>query len=443
MNEKNVSKDFPKDFLWGAASASVQLEGGYDADGKGLSIWDIAPKKKIKNGESCHVACDHYHRYKEDVALMKNLGLKSYRFSVSWPRIMPEKGKVNEKGIQFYVNLVKELKAAGIEPLCTLFHWDTPVWVQKEGGWKNKKIIQYFTEYTKVVVDALSDKVQWWMTLNEPQCFIMNGYMQGAHAPFRNDYMSLNRLTRNCMLAHASAVKIIRKNAKIPPKVGIAMASGAFVPVKETKEAVEESRRKTFGEGIGLLGNAWWMDPIIAGKPVTANRIYHTSRKDLKEICQPLDFVGINVYQPFNTAAWGGDPNAVVPGMPQSSMGWLVDERVLYWTLRFVYDRYKLPIMVTENGMADNDFECLDGKIHDPQRTDFIYRYLGGVKRALGEGIPVLGYQYWAIMDNFEWVEGYTPRFGLIYVDYGTQKRIIKDSGYEYAHIIETNGGCL
>ena len=436
-------KGFPKDFLWGAASAATQVEGAWQEDGKGPSIWDIAPKKKIKNGEDCHEACDHYHRYKEDVALMKEMGLKSYRFSISWPRVVPEKGEINPKGLEFYVNLVKELKASGIEPICTIFHWDLPVWALKEGGWKTNKIIGYFAEYTKIVVDALSDRVQWWMTMNEPQCFIMNGYLQGAHAPFKHNYLSLSKLSRNCMLAHSEAVKIIRKNAKLSPKVGIAMASGAFVPQGNSKEQIEDARRKTFEEGIGLMSNRWWMDPMLAGKPVTAYGIYHTSTKDLKEICQPLDFVGVNVYQPFNQASWGGDQNQNVPGLPRTSMGWVVDERVLYWTLRFVYERYKLPVMVSENGMADNDFICLDGKVHDPQRSDFIHRYLSGVKRALNEDIPVLGYQYWSVMDNFEWAEGYEPRFGLIYVDYASQKRIIKDSGRDYAHIIETNGSCL
>lgn len=276
--------------------------------------------------------------------------------------------------------------------------------------------------------------------MNEPQCFIMNGYMVGSHAPFRHDYLALSKLTRNCMFAHAEAVKTIRKWAKIPPKVGIAMASGAFVPESEDQKSVEEARRKSFEMGLGLMGNRWWMDPILAGKPIRCCGVYRSRQKDMKKICQPLDFVGVNVYQPFNSAAWGGESETSVAGLPRTSMGWIVDERVLYWTLRFVYDRYKLPIMVTENGMADNDFVCLDGKVHDPQRTDYIKRYLGSVKHAVNEGIPVLGYQYWSIMDNFEWAEGYDPRFGLIFVDYGTGKRIVKDSAYEYKKIIESNG---
>jgi beta-glucosidase len=437
-----TDRGFPNDFLWGAASAAVQIEGAYTEDGKGLSIWDIAPKKKIKNGENCHQASDHYHHYKEDVAMMKELGLTSYRFSVSWPRVIPEKGVVNPKGLAFYVNLVNELKSAGIEPLCTLYHWDLPVWVHKEGGWKNKKIIGYFAEYVKIVVDALSDSVQWWMTMNEPQCFIMNGYTQGNHAPFKRNLLSLFKLTRNALLAHGRAVKVIREHAKLPPKIGWAMASGCFVPEDESEMTISDARDKTFGKGIGLLGNCWWMDPAQKGsapKPLK----YFLSKKDMAEIFQPLDFVGVNVYQPFNFAPWGGDPDRIKPGMPRTSMDWLVMEETLYWTIRFVYERYHLPVMVTENGMAENDVVCLDGKVHDPQRADFIYRYLRNVKRAVNEDIPVLGYQHWAVMDNFEWAEGYNPRFGLIYVDYETQKRIIKDSGYAYAHIIETNGSCL
>lgn len=434
---------FPKDFLWGAASASAQVEGGWNEGGRTPSIWDVAPAKRIKNGDNCHVSCDHYHHWKEDVQLMKQLGLKSYRFSISWSRVIPEEGKVNPEGIQFYSDLVDELIAAGIEPLVTIFHWDTPVWVYKKGGWMSKKIIPLFRDYTKVVVDALSDRVKWWMPMNEPQCFIMNGYMQGLHAPFKHNYLALSKLTRNCMLAHAQSVKTIHQYAKLPPKVGIAMASGCFVPEDETPEKVEEARRKSIETGMGLMSNRWWMDPLFSGKSVKAYGVYRSSEKDMAEIAQPLDFIGLNLYQPFNVADWGGDSKTGAPGMPRSSMGWIVDERVMYWAVRFVHERYKLPIMITENGMADNDFVCLDGGVHDPQRADFIKRYLGTLKRAVSEGYPVLGYQYWSIMDNFEWAEGYEPRFGLIYVDYAAGKRIIKDSAWEYKKIIETNGATL
>lgn len=434
---------FPKDFLWGAASASAQVEGGWDEGGRTPSIWDVANPKKIKNGDNCHVSCDHYHHWREDVALMKKIGLKSYRFSISWSRVIPEEGKVNAEGLKFYSDLVDALKEAGIEPLVTIYHWDMPLWVYKKGGWLSERIIPLFRGYTKVVVDALSDRVKWWMPMNEPQCFIMNGYMQGLHAPFKHNYLALSKLTRNCMLAHAASVKTIRQYAKLPPKIGIAMASGCFVPEDETPKKVEEARTKSMETGMGLMSNRWWMDPLFAGKPVTAYGVYSSHEKDMAEIAQPLDFIGLNLYQPFNVAAWGGDSKTGAAGLPRTSMGWIVDERVMYWTVRFVYERYKTPIMITENGMADNDFVCLDGMVHDPQRADFLKRYLGQLKRAVSEGYPVLGYQHWSIMDNFEWAEGYEPRFGLIFVDYATGKRTVKDSAWEYKKIIKTNGAEL
>ncbi len=434
---------FPEGFLWGAASAAAQVEGAHLEDGKGLSIWDTAPKKKIKYGDTCHIACDHYHHYKEDVAMMKELGLKSYRFSVSWARVMPEKGVINPKGLAFYRDLVTELKNAGIEPLVTLFHWDTPQWMQNMGGWQSRKIVGYFSQYVEAVVDALSNQVQWWMTLNEPSCFIMNGYMQGVHAPFKRDYLALNHMTRNCMLCHGAAVQIIRKKAKLTPKVGIAMATSAYVPDSDRDADVALARRKSYEEGLGVMSNAWWMDPILAGKPVTAYGIYHTDKQSLPRIHQKLDFVGVNVYTPLNAGTWGGDNNLNVSGAARNSLGWVVDDRVMYYTLKFTWERYALPIMVTENGFAGSEFPSLDGHIHDPQRITYLQTHLLSLHRAMAEGVPVLGYQHWSIMDNFEWAEGYEPRFGLIYVDYKTQKRTVKDSGWEYKRIIETNGASL
>jgi len=438
-----LQKEFPTDFLWGAASASAQVEGGYNCDGRTESIWDVAPENKLKNGENCHTACDHFHRYKEDVAIMKKIGIKSYRFSISWSRVMPEEGKINPLGIKFYSDLVDELISSEIEPIVTIYHWDLPVWLYKKGGWLNVMIADYFTEYTKVLVEALSDRVTYWITMNEPQCFIMNGYMQGVHAPFKHKYLALSRLTKNCMFAHGDSVKTIRKYAKKTPKVGITMACGSFAPDKESDELIEQARKKSFGEdglkGIGLMSNRWWLDPILKGKPVSAYGVYSTKQKDMERICQPLDFVGLNLYEPFNHAAWGRDGPAPV-GAARTSMGWTIDGRTMYWTLKFVYERYQLPIMITENGMADNDFECIDGGVHDPQRTDFIHRYLSQLKRAINENIPVIGYQHWSIMDNFEWAEGYGQRFGLIYIDYSTGNRIIKDSAWEYKKIIESNG---
>ena len=398
------STAFPNGFLWGAASASAQIEGAWNEDGRTPSIWDVATKKQVRHGETCHTACDHYHRFREDVALMKEIGLKSYRFSISWSRVMPEEGKVNEKGLQFYSDLVDALLKNGMEPMVTVFHWDMPMWVYKKGGWLSERIVPLFRDYTKVLVDTLSDRVKWWMTVNEPGCFIMNGYLQGVHAPFKRDYLALSKLTRNCMLAHAEAVKTIRQYAKQKPMVGAAFSTGAYVPKTESVEDIEAARKKSVEIGNGLMANRWWMDPMILGKPVKAYGIYASKQKD---------------------------------------MAWVIDERVMYWNVRFIYERYGLPIMITENGLAAHDTISTDGKVHDPKRTDFLCRYLKELKRAIDDGIPVLGYQHWSVMDNFEWAEGYDPRFGLIYVDYATQKRIVKDSAWDYKGIIETNGARL
>ena len=244
---------FPNDFLWGASSSAAQIEGGWQEGGRTPSIWDIAPAKKVKQGESCHTACDHYHRWREDVALMQKMGLRSYRFSVSWSRIMPEEGKVNPTGIKFYSDLVDTLLAAGVEPLVTIYHWDMPLWVYKKGGWLSEAIIPLFQEYTRVIVEALSDRVKWWIPMNEPGCFIMNAYLQGVHAPFRRDYLALSKLTRICMLAHGEAVKTVRKYAKQPVKVGMAFSTGAYVPDAETPEKIEEARRLSMEDGQPLV----------------------------------------------------------------------------------------------------------------------------------------------------------------------------------------------
>lgn len=438
-----MENGFGADFLWGAASASAQVEGGWDADGRTPSIWDVAKKRHVKHGDNCHVGCDHYHHMKEDVALMKEMGLKSYRFSISWSRVIPQEGKVNEKGLRFYSDLVDELLANGIEPLVTIFHWDLPVWVQKKGGWMSRATVPLFREYTRVVVEALSDRVQWWMPMNEPQCFIMNGHMQGMHAPFKHYYLALVKLTKVCMEAYAESVDAIRENAKRPPKVGMAMASGAFTPKSTSPVDVEEARHKSFYFGTGVMSNRWWCDPMLLGKGVSAYGVYHISDAFAKKVCRKLDFLGLNLYEPQNYAGWGGDGTALPFGAPRSSIGWVVDGSVLYWAPKFMHERYGLPILISENGFADNDFVCLDGKVHDPLRTDFMYRYLRELKKVIQDGVPVIGYQHWSVMDNFEWAEGFDARFGLIYVDYSSGKRTIKDSGYEYKKIIESNGECL
>ncbi len=427
---------FPENFLWGAASAATQIEGAWNEDGKVPSVWDVAGKH-IKNGDNTFVACDHYHRYKEDIALMKELGLKSYRFSVNWCRVMPQPGQKNPKGIAFYQDLVKEIRKAGMEPLVTLYHWDLPLWAHKKGGWKNPKIVDWYLEYVKLMVDALSDDVQYWMTFNEPQVFIMMGYVMGSFAPFEHAVFSYKNCLRHMLLAHGKAVRLIRETAKIKPQIGIAMAASAYIPDSEDEAGLIDAAQKTFESQVGEGSNSLYMDPIGLGKASKMLR-RKLSAEDLKIISEPMDFVGVNVYQPSNPMIdkKGYDTDA----LPKTSLGWVVDGRCLYWTIRQYWERYHLPVMVTENGMAADDTVSADGCVHDAQRIDFLKAFLPGVGRAIDEGIPVLGYQHWSVMDNLEWCEGYGPRFGLIHVDYQTQKRTIKDSGHFFAEVIKTNG---
>ena len=439
---------FPKDFVWGAASAAYQVEGAYLEDGKGLGIWDALSDGHILHNDTGNVACDHYHRYKEDIAIMKKMGLKAYRFSVSWPRIQPEEGKVNEKGVAFYKDLVQELVNAGIRPMCTLFHWNLPMWLHEKGGWRNPDIGVYFAEFTKIVVDALSDKVSDWMTVNEPLCFIGLGYLTGRHAPFEEAAdqaafaAELPPLTRNMLVAHGMAVKTIRERAVLPPVIGMALNAGINLPWDDTDEEIEEARRRTFPEDAGLGSLNWWADPMILGTAPEALAAA-ISPSDWKTIHQPLDFIGYNCYYASveNDSREDGRVNPYVyTGQPRTAMGWPVTPDALYWAARFITQRYRLPLLITENGMANMDFVMGDGKVHDPQRIAYLEGYLRGLKRAVEEGCPVMGYLYWSILDNFEWTEGYDRRFGLVYVDYRTQKRTMKDSAFWYADVIAENG---
>lgn len=437
---------FPGNFIWGTASAAFQVEGAYHEDGKGLSIWDALAEGHVAHNDNGNTACDHYHRYKEDIALMKRLGVKAYRFSVSWPRIVPEEGTVNEKGIRFYQDLVKELTDAGITPMCTLYHWDLPMWMHEKGGWYNEKTADYFSEYVKIVVEALSDRVSYWMTVNEPLCFIVNGYITGNHAPFENalkDPASLMDkaavLTRNMLLAHGKAVLTIRENARTQSMIGAALNGNIIEPLAEDQAGIAAAKEASFNKEAVFSAVSWWADPMILGRPHESMKEV-LSEEDLALICQPLDFFGFNCYNSANYDESMGRNPQVKPGMPRTAMGWPITPNALYWAAKFLYERYQLPILITENGMANLDFVMSDGKVHDPQRIEFLKGYISGLKRAVEEGVPVIGYFYWSILDNFEWADGYDKRFGLVHVDYATQKRTPKDSAYWYAEVIRTNG---
>ncbi len=435
-----MNKGFPANFLWGVATASAQIEGAYLEGGRTQSIWDAAPLKRLKNGENCHIACDHYHRYKEDVAIMKKMGVKSYRFSLSWSRIIPEEGKVNAKGIAFYNSLIDELLKAGIEPIITLYHWDLPLWIEKKyKGWQSKKIVNLFAEYTKVVTEAFSDRVIYWLTFNEPQCFLMNGYITKVHAPFKRIILRFSRLIRHFMQANKVAVATIRKYAKKPLKIGLSFGSGAYIPVDENSpQSIGEARYKSFYKGMGSMNNRLFLDPIILGKGVWTHLIYRVSRTFAPTIKVDFDFLAINNYEAFNYSPWGNG-KVDKTNLKTNSLGWVIDGRTLYWTTKFFYERYKLPIIITENGMCDND-EIINDEVNDEKRVAFMNEYIHNVKQAIADGVDIRGFHYWSLLDNFEWAEGYTPRFGLVYVDYATLQRTMKKSAHHYAHIIETNG---
>lgn len=446
---------FQDNFMWGTASAAYQVEGAYQEDGKGLNIWDAYTQESghVAHGENGNVACDHYHHFKDDVKMMKEMGIKNYRFSISWSRVLPNgTGEVNEKGLQFYSDLVDELLANGIEPLVTLFHWDYPLALHQKGGWLNRESSDWFAEYTKVIVDALSDRVKYWMTINEPQVFIGCGYAIGKFAPFEvHQAKDLTRMTHNVLLSHGKAVQVIRRYAKQKPIVGFAFATPCCTPTANTPEAIAEAKRKSFAftKDRFPFELSWWADPIFFGKyPEDAYQILGSDMPEVLEgdmeiISEPVDFYGVNIYESKAAeTTYSYAENAYI-GCARTQMGWPVTPEVLYWSPLFLYERYQKPVLLSENGMASHDWVQLDGKVHDPQRIDFMKRYLRELYRSIKDGAQVMGYMYWSVMDNFEWADGYDKRFGLVHVDYQTQKRTIKDSGYFYGDVIRTNGEAI
>ena len=448
---------FPEGFVWGAAAASYQIEGAWDEDGKGMSVWDVFCRKggTVWQDQSGDVACDHHHRWLEDVALMKEIGLHAYRMSISWPRVMPDgMGYVNEQGLDFYDHLVDDLMLAGIKPYVTLFHWDYPHELYCRGGWLNPDSPQWFADYTAAVVDRLGDRVHNWITLNEPQCFVCLGHQTGQHAPGdRLGFAHLLRIAHNVLLSHGRAVQVIRARLQGASAVGWAPVGGVHMPVSTDKADVEAARRGMFTvREKSLWGNAWWADPVVLGRyPEDGLKVFGSDMPpvpsgDMDTICQPLDFYGVNIYQgTYVKAGPGGEPQ-ILPhrlGWAVTCFHWAVTPECLYWGPKLLQERYRLPIIVTENGMSGTDWISLDGRVHDPQRIDFTRRYLVELLRASRDGVDVRGYFHWSILDNFEWAEGFKHRFGLVYVDYPTGERTPKDSADWYKRVIETNGASL
>lgn len=447
---------FAKDFVWGAATSSYQIEGTGRDSGKGQNIWDVFTKEpgRVYEGHTGDIAYDHYHRFREDVAYMKELGLKGYRFSIDWSRVLPEgTGKVNEKGIDFYNALIDELLEQGIEPYITLYHWELPYEIYKRGGWMNPEIVEWFGQYARLVAERFSDRVKYFFTLNEPQCFVGLGFLQGCHAPgVKAPLRDTFEMAHNALKAHGRAVQMLRAYGKQNVQIGYAPTSGMCYPEKETPKDIEAARKALFALPDDLSNwtwnVSWWSDPVILGKyPEEGMKKYEKylpviTDEDMKLISQPIDFYGQNIYNGrCIRMGTDGRPEEVrrPAGFPKTATNWPVTPEALYWGPKFLYERYRKPIYITENGMACHDTVSQDGKVHDPNRIDFLARYLKNLKRA-AEEIDIRGYFQWSLMDNFEWDKGYAERFGIIYVDFETQERIWKDSAYWYRDLIRRNG---
>nr|AGS52443.1 beta-glucosidase [uncultured bacterium contig00101] len=444
---------FKEGFVWGVASASYQVEGAVKEDGRGASVWDMFCKEpgRILDGSSGDNACDHYHRYKEDVAIMKELGVKAYRFSIAWPRVIPDgDGKVNEKGLDFYERLIDALGEAGITPYATLFHWDYPYELFRKGSWMNGESPKWFLRYVEAVAKRLGGKLPYVFTFNEPQCFIGLSYDRTEHAPgIRHPAWDTLLMAHNVLLAHGLAVQALR--ALSPgTKIGYAPTGAANYPATDSGEDREAARRAYFAvEDWFLWSVSLWSDPVFLGSyPDELVQKYgkympKIGADDMKIISSPLDFLGQNIYNgaPVRADGKGGyEYCRRETGYPFTAAKWPVTPESLYWGPVFLAERYKTPLYITENGLSCADVVSLDGKVHDPGRIDFLHRYLSCLKRAVESGVDVRGYFHWCLTDNFEWAKGYTDRFGMVHCNFETQERIIKDSGYWYRDVINTNG---
>jgi beta-glucosidase len=416
---------------------------------------------RVLDGHSGEVACDHYHRYREDVGLMRETGARAYRFSISWPRVIPDgTGAVNARGLDFYDRLVDEILSASIKPWATLFHWDYPYELFCRGGWLNRDSADWFADYTRVVVDRLSDRVHHWITLNEPQCFIGFGHATGTNAPgLKLGLAECLRAGHHVLLAHGKSVQVLRAHAKQPATIGWAPVGVTSVPASASEADLAAARKSMYsvhggdassmGMPANLWSNTWWGDPVVFGKypddgiEAAGAAMPPVASADMAIIAQPIDFYGANIYTgTLIRADENGGPVRVPHPMSTaiSAFKWPIVPDSLRWGPRFLHERYQLPVIVTENGISLADWPALDGRVSDPQRIDFLHRYLAALGRAIDEGADVRGYFHWSVMDNFEWAEGYKQRFGLIHVDYETQRRTLKDSAYWYRNLIE-NGG--
>ena len=443
-------REFPKGFLWGSATASYQVEGAVNEDGRGQSVWDTfshTPGKVVENANG-DVADDHYHRYKEDVQLMKSLGVKSYRFSIAWPRVFPNgDGAPNPKGLDFYNHLVDELLANNIQPFATLYHWDLPQSLQERGGgWESRDTSKAFGDYAGYVAERLSDRVKHFFTINEFGAFVELGYRLGIHAPgVKLPPGRFNQTRHHAVLGHGLAVQAIRAKAKAGTRVGLAENMNICVPVLETAQHIEaatRAARELNAPYMTVIQEGKYTDSYLAMAGADAPKF---TPEDLKIISSPLDFAGINIYTPTYIRADNSPAGfAVVPppkSYPHMASFWLnIGPEALYWGPRHVAKIWNVKeIYITENGCSSSDIPAADGIVYDTDRVMYLRNYLTQLQRATADGIPVRGYFLWSLMDNFEWADGYTNRFGLHYVDYATQKRTPKLSASFYREVIARN----
>jgi beta-glucosidase len=434
--------DFPDDFAWGVATSSYQIEGATAEGGRGRSIWDTfaATPGRVVDGDNGDVAVEHFHRYEQDVALMADLGVDAYRFSIAWPRLQPTgSGPVNQAGVDFYSRLVDTLMERGITPWATLYHWDLPQTLEDAGGWPARDTAYRFAEYAGHVADALGDRVKHFITLNEPWCSAFLGYGSGRHAPGRADGADALAAAHHLMLGHGLAVQQLRE--RVPDaQVGITLNLYPVAGVHDG-HGVDDAVRRIDG-----LSNRWFLDPVLRGaypKDVVED-VAHVSDlgfvadRDLETTAAPLDFLGVNYYTRHIVGPGAFPGSGVVDfadrGLPTTAMGWEVDSDGLFDILtRVTRDYGDLPLVMTENGAAFDDVLGADGLVHDPLRIDFLASHLEAAGRAVAAGVPLRGYFAWSLMDNFEWAEGYARRFGIVHVDFETQVRTVKDSGRWYA----------
>ncbi|MFP4697232.1 MAG: GH1 family beta-glucosidase [Eubacteriales bacterium] len=436
---------FDNNFIFGVSTSSYQIEGAWNEDGRTPSIWDDFCHKEgnVENGDTGDIACDHYHKYEEDVELLKELGISSYRFSVAWPRIFPKKGEYNEKGMKFYVNLINKLKEANIEPAITLYHWDMPMWAHEEGGWTNRESVDWFLEYAKKCFEILGDKVKIWITHNEPFCASFLGYHIGIHAPGIKDLEKAVIASHHMLLSHGKAVKLF-KEMKMNGDIGITINLEHIEPYTSSFNDLIASSNFD-----GYL-NRWFLDPLFKGiYPLDIVKLYRNEIRDfsfvrdgdLEIISNDMDFLGINYYTSkvvkYNLYNELLQFEEVEQDRRKTDMNWAITPEKFKDLVYRIRDEYtNLPIYITENGAAYNDELTSDNKVHDNKRLEYINDHLEVVSELNQEGMNINGYYLWSFMDNFEWSFGYSRRLGIVYIDYNTLKRIKKDSFYWYQNLI-------